>query len=823
MATRLPRLGGWASGLQQDVRAALWTLWRSPGYTAGAMLTLTLGIGTNAAMFSVVNALVFKPIGVHDPASLVAIVPVNSAGQERGIPVSAVAVLRDGPLAPLCGDFGSTGLPVIVDGAPSRVTATLVTGQCFAAFGVAPMMGRPILDADAPVHAPGSPVAVISHRLWAAQFGSDPRAIGRRFLVNGVEIELIGVMPPGFGGLSADVGVDLFTPFDSVIPAGPTRRQLAYYLVGRLKSGVSREQAVAELRARWPSVLDATLPAGVSASEREQLRDTMPELRSMTTGLSRYRTRYGRPLTLVLGLTVVLLVMGAVNLGGLVLARQRARSGELLVRLALGGTRGRLLQQLVSENLWLTLGGAVLAIPVVVAGPGWLATYIVPVGVPHAISFAPDHRVIGATAVAALIVALLMSAVPAWVTLRGGARLGLAWERTIAGGSTRWMTRLLVGQVALTMVLVTAALMMGRSLSRLLDGFGAVRTDDILVAMLEPRPESGFQPGRQSAYYPVLMDEVRGLPGVEAVAMAARFPRLVNSLRGAQTWIEGTDQRADAIPDFVSPGFFAMMRIPIREGRLFRDADRGDARAVAIVTESLARAVLPSGSVVGRTLVQRQMPANDEMTIVGVVADTTMGNPRDPRPFVIFRPMAQAPGVPFNPAVLVATGDPATTASGVRQLVSRHGVDEVHETLPMVDLLARAPVVERMGATVAGGVASFAIVLAFAGTYAAFALAVASRRREIGVRMALGATPGALAASVIGDGARVALIGTAVGVPLTAGAVRGLQGLLFGVSLAEPWLLAAVTGGVVTLAIAAASVPASRAARVEPASALRAE
>lgn len=272
----------------------------------------------------------------------------------------------------------------------------------------------------------------------------------------------------------------------------------------------------------------------------------------MATGLSRYRTRYARPVTLVLGLTAVLLVLGAVNLGGLVLARQGARMGELRVRLALGGTRRRLIQQLVSENLWLTLGGAVLAIPVGTAAAALLAAYIVPSGIPHAISFTPDHRVIAATAAATLVVAVLMTAVPAWVILRGGSRLGLAWERTIAGGSARWTTGLLVGQVALTVVLVASALMMGRSLARLQDGFGAIRTDGILVAMLEPRPESGFQPGRQAAYYPVLMEEIRAIPGVDAVSMALRFPRLVTSPRGAQTWIEGIDQRADAVPDYVS-------------------------------------------------------------------------------------------------------------------------------------------------------------------------------------------------------------------------------------------------------------------------------
>lgn len=819
--------GAWLDALAEDARFAFRHLKRSPGFSIAALLTLTLGIGVNTATFSLLNTLVLKPLNVHDPDTLFAIVPTNSRGQERGVPVTAVEALADGPLDPLCGDFGGTVLPVTANGMPWRAGATMVTGRCFEVLGVAPLLGRTITEADAPVSRPGERVVVIGHRLWATAFSSSPSALGQAILVNGVDMTVIGVMPPTFTGLNADTGIDVIVPFDTVISATPGRRLLAYYLLGRLRPGVTLDQARAELLARWPAVLDAAVLDSLPESQRNQLRDTRPVLRSMGTGESRYRTLYARPVALVLGLTTVLVALAAINLGGLLLARQQARAGELAVRLALGGTRWRIARQILSEGVVLSLAGAALAVPVAYAAARLLSGFIFNPYAPVVMSLAPDRRVLAATALVAVGVSLVMCVPPIWLALRRGAVPAHTWDRTTTRTSRRWVNGLLIGQVALSAVLLAEALTLTRSLYRLQHSFGAVRVDDVLVARMEPRADGSFERGRVEGEYQQLVDRVAALPAVRAVALTGAFPRIASSRPGTPARIDGVEASADVGVDFVSPGFFEMFRIPQAAGRDFTTGDRRETRPVAILSETLARTLLPGGDpradVVGRRLRVRSMPNDMELEIVGVVGDATQGNPRDPKALVVYLPVEQRPAGAFNPSLLIATGDPVTAASGVRTVVDAGGRDYVLDVVPMAELLARAPTAERLSATVAAGVAALGTALAFVGLYAAFAYAVVRRQREIGVRLALGATPARIARRLIGDGLIIAALGVALGWPLAVAAERALASLVFETSTADPLILALVAGSFVAIAIGAVLAPARRAARVDPATALRAE
>ncbi len=348
----------------QDLRYAWRHIQRSPGFALAAIVTLALGIGANTAMFSMLSALTMQRLAIEDPDGLIAIMPRTSRGLPRSTPVPAVDELsRQGPLQHVCGYLGGVVLPVLANGVPIQTVTTFVTGQCFNAFGVSPVLGRSISEADAPIYSPGAHVALISHRLWTGTFGGDPAVLGTSLQVNNVDVTIIGVLPRGFVGLEVDHGVDIFTTFDSVLPATATRRQLAGTILGRLRSGVTLEQAAAEVRTRWPALLDVAVPATLPPAERANLRDSIPYLERLGTGLSTNRARYVRPLTLILGLTSLLLVLACVSLGGLLLARLTARSGELAVRLALGGTRGRIAQQMLIESLVLSLSGAALAVP----------------------------------------------------------------------------------------------------------------------------------------------------------------------------------------------------------------------------------------------------------------------------------------------------------------------------------------------------------------------------------------------------------------------------------------------------------------------------
>ncbi len=819
------RAGTWIESAIQDVRYAWRHLAHSPGFSAAALLTLALGIGANTAMFSLLNALLVTPLQVEDPDSLLAIVPMNARGDDRSIPVSAVDVLRDGPLQPLCGYLGGVSLPLLANDTPAWSSVTFVTGRCFDVLGVTPLHGRAIGEADAPIYGTGARVAVISHRLWASHFAADPAAVGRTLLVNNVEVEIVGVAPPGFTGLEADGGIDVFTPFDAVIPAARDRRQLASYLLGRLAPGTTMAQAAAELDARWPDVLEAVIPAGLEATQRAQLLDSAPRLLKMGTGTSRNRARYAQPLALIFGLTSVLLVLACVNLGGLLLARLTARGSELSIRLALGGTRWRIAQQMLSESLLLSAAGAALAVPIAYAVSSSLAAFIVPPNVPWAMSFTPDRRVLAVTAAIALAVSALMSAVPIWAAVRRGSRQILTWDRTIVGATSQWVRVLLIAQVALSVVLLAGAVLLTRSLYLLQASHQNIRTSGVLVAVLQSRPNPAASDGGRAAYYPPLLDRIAAQPGVSAVAIAERFPLVTTTPRGMPVTVdEGEPSGVSASTDYVSPQFFSTMGIAVLAGTTFTWSDTVETRPVAVVSRSLAQALASEGTLVGHHLTLRTLPSDQRVDVIGVVDDATQGDPRQPRPYVVYRPLLQSANASaFNASLLISAADGAAAASGVRRAVDAFGRDYVFEVVPIATLLARGPSAERMSAMVASCVGLLGVVLAFIGVYGGFAYATARRHREIGLRMALGATPASVARGVLGDGLRLTLLGIALGVPLAGMAARLLSTLLFGVSPGDLVTYAAIGVFFVVLGGSAVLIPARRSARVDPAVVLRAD
>lgn len=776
-------------------------------------------------MFSLLNALTLTRLPIAAPDDLIAINPINSRGLPRSTPMSAVDVLRDGPLDPLCAYMGGIVLPILANGTPIETLTTFVTGQCFEALGVRPIVGRAITEADAPIYSPGARVAVISHRLWTRVFGSDQNVLGRTLQVNNVDVEIVGVLPQGFIGLEVDHGVDVFAPFDTILAAGPTRRQLASFLLGRLRPGTTLAQATAEIETRWPALLEAVVPADLAPSEFEQLRDSSPRLERMGTGTSRNRERYVRPLTLILGLTSVLLLLACVNLGGLLLARVTARSSELSVRLALGGTRRRIAQQMVIESLLLAIAGAALALPLAYAIAATLPTFLPPANVPYAMSFTPDARVLAVTAAIGLAVGVVMSAIPVWMAMRRSSHT-FTWDRTVVGSTSRWVRGLLVAQVALSVVLVLGSTMLVRSLYLLQTGDLGVRTRGIVNVKAGPMPNGSYNRGDRESYFPALLERVAALPGVQSASLARVFPRATatpgTGMPVAFVGDEPTGLMAQS--DYVSPEFFETMGMRLLAGTGLSWADTLETRPVAVISESLARALAPDGNVLERRIRLRTMPVDQEMVVIGVVSDATLGNPRDAHPHVAWRPALQMSAISaFSPSLLIATTDPATAASGVRQILGEFGRDYAQEILGLPDLLARAPVTERMSATVAGAVGGLAVVLALVGIHGAFAYAVSRRRREIGVRLAMGATPSIVARGVVRDALVLTLLGVAVGLPLAAGAARSLRSLLFGITEGDVATYGAVGVFFLVLGAAAVLLPARRAAGVDPATALRTE
>lgn len=554
--------------LAHDIRCAFRHVRRAPGFAAAAILTLAFGIGANTAMFSMLNALTWQRLAIANPDELIGIMARTSRGTPRSTSVAAVDELsRQAPLQQVCGYLGGVVLPVLANRVPVQTLTTFVTGQCFNAFGVAPIMGRAINDADAPIYSPGARVALISHRLWSGTFNADPSVLGKSLQVNNVDVTIIGVLPRGFVGLEVDYGVDIFTTFDSVLAATPARRQLASAILGRLRPGTTLDQAEAELRTSWPALLDVAVPATLPPTERANLRDSTPYLERVGTGWSANRQQYVRPLTLILGLTSLLLLLACINLGGLLLARLSARGAELAVRLALGGTGRRLVQQMLMESLILSLSGAALAIPLAYGIVSLLASFMPPTNVPYTMSFAPDGWVLAATSLIGLAVAVIMSALPIGIAIRRRVGAQFMWDRTIAGATGRWGRGLLIAQVALSVVMLVGATLLTRSLYLLQHTDLGVRTAGILDVKLFTLPNAPYNRGQRDVYYPSLLEKIGALPSVRAASLAEIFPR--GRSVGAMPIAVVGDEHAGITTstDRISPRFFEIMGVPLRAGR----------------------------------------------------------------------------------------------------------------------------------------------------------------------------------------------------------------------------------------------------------------
>ena len=809
----------------QDVRHGMRHLVRSPGFTVAALLTLALGIGANTAMFSLLNALLLRPLPIKDPYGLIAVSGRSPQQQMRPTPILAVDELSgdDSPLRDVCAYNGGEQLSIAANNAPARAVGAIVSGRCFDLLGVAPILGRTINVDDAPLYSRGNHVAVISHQLWQRAFGGDPSVIGKPVWVEGTELIVIGVMPKGFVGINVDFGIDLFAPYDTWSPARTDRRPNASYLLGRLKPDVSFEQASERLTARWPALLDRVVAAGIPAAERQSLLNARPQIERFATGLSFDRERYAQSLLLMSGLTVILLVLTCVNLGGLLLSRAIARGPEMSMRLALGGSRWRLARQILVENVMLSVAGAVLAVPAGMAIVAGLVSFLPPATIERSMSFTPDRFVLLVTAATAVTAGALMSLLPIAVAAPHTPSIASS-ARTVAGAG-RWARAMLAVQVALAIVLVAGAGLLGRSLYLLQDVDLGVRSEGVLMVSLHPA-QGGYRGMDNASYYPPLLDRISALPGVRSVSMGRIFPRLTGEFNGfeiAPLGEEAGDRRA--MWEVTSPDHFATIGIPLLGGRLTSWSDNQSTPHVAVVSKRLADLLAPGGHVIGRHVRFSTEPFNRDVEIVGVVGNATIGNPRQVDVPVFYRPALQVGTLANNASLFIRAdaGAHAALFASVPQLVAEGGREFVGRVDRLDDVLQRAPARERMSATLAVMLAGLAIVLAFVGVFALLAYSVSRRTREMGVRTAIGADPASVVWLVMRDGVVLTAIGVVAGLPAAYFGARLLSTLMFGVSPADPLTFGLVAVFFMVLSLAAGIVPARRAARVDPVIALRTE
>ncbi len=817
--------------LLQDLRFAARTLKKSPGFAALAILTLALGIGVNVAIFSAVDAVLFRPLAVRDPASLVRIWATDEKGQElynHSYPV--FTDYRDGAsaFAGMAAFDDSEAFHLSTGGKPERVTGALVSGSFFELLGARPERGRLLSASDDA--APGaSPVAVVSHRLWARRFGSDERIVGSTVHLNGHPYVVVGVARPEFTGVSLDSLPDVWVPIAMVERALPefaddkvlTGRNLSWLdVVARLKPGVSAATAQAEL-----DTIAKRRALGQAKDHQDPMAKVLPAGDFAVGPSSRDEAR--RLSWLLVGMAGLVLLIACADAAGLLLLRAERRRREIGVRVALGASRRQIARQLFVESLLLATLAAGTGLVFAIWGGDLLAALVppefaLPMGAATSVL---DLRALAFAAAAAFACAVLSGLVPA---LRGG-RIDVLTSIKGSGpqaGRPRFGLRdaLVVGQIALTAVLLVGAGLTAHTLAREAAVDPGFDPAGRLEASLD-LARQGYDRARGSALFAELLERVRAIPGVGSAALARTTP--VQSA-GMRTSIEsdGYTPAPDEIPqadlNIVTPGFFSALGARLVAGRDFDARDRADGPAVAIVSEAMARKFWPGVDPVGRRIMNLGPPGVGG-EVIGVVRDVRFRSLRRAPDPTVYVPLSQF-YMPRMTILLDAKTDAAALAGPLAQAVA--GLDSglpLFHVRTLEEKLGLALGQSRLIALLVGAFGLLALLLSATGLYGVVSYATQARTREFGIRMALGAQKAHVRGLVLRRGSRIAILGLAAGLAAAAAASRLAAQLLFGVSPLDPLSYAAAASILAAAVLAASAVPAERAARVEPMAALRSE
>jgi putative ABC transport system permease protein len=799
--------------LRQDLRYASRQLIRSPGFTAIAVLTLGLGIGANTAIFSVVNAVLLRPLPYPEPSRLVKVEERRPNGAPNTVSYPNFLDWRKEGALESMALFRPLSFNVGGADRPERVSGALVSADFFRVLSLTPAAGRNFLVGE---DAPGRDrVAVISHGLWQRRFGGDPSALGRILTVDGRALTVVGVAPPGF---RYPEDTELWTLVSQDDPALLEARGLhAYMVIGRLGAGRTLEHTSARLQA-----VAARLAAEYPASNRSWGLAVVPLHESLVHDL--------RPTLLVLmGAVGFVLLIASANVAGMMLARGAARRRELAIRAALGAGRWRLVRQLLTETAVLTALGGVLGVGLAAWGVDALLS-LAPEGLRPTDATVMDGTVLAFTFGLAALTSLVFGLLPAMQTARRGGGASLQESGRTTGGVDRQRTRrlLVAGEVALALLLLVGAGLMLQSFRRLLAVDPGFRTTNVVSARLS-LPRTGRDTAEVIGFYRDLVERARALPGVSAAAAVSYLPlsregaRYSFSVEGQQ--FPEPQQRPSSSFNVVTPGYFGTLDIPLLQGRDFTARDGWDAPTVVVVNQTLARRFWPGENPVGKRLTFDDEPdqPSDWLTVIGVVGDVRSQSLVDEIMPQIYAPEAQV-GLE-EMALLVRTPlDPASVAPAIGGLVASLDpevpVAEIHRFTQLRDASIST---DRFRALLLVAFGVLALGLAIIGVYGVISYGVVQRTREIGIRVALGARRAEILRLVVGEGMLTVAGGIAAG--LVAGAVlsRVLVTLLYQVKPWDPATFASIAVVIAGVALGACVLPARRALRVDAATTLRAE
>jgi putative ABC transport system permease protein len=805
-----------------DIGFALRQLWRRPGISAIAVLTLAIGIGASTAIFSFVNGVLLQPMPYPGAERIQRLFHVNDAGSRTALSDPDFADLRQRSRSfTQLAQFGAGRVSAAGGDEPTRTMRALVTGDFLDALGTPPVRGRTFDAAE--LGANGPPAVIISARYWHRHFADDPDITRRTLRIDEREHAIVGVMPAGF---NYPLDADLWSP---LVPSGTSRTAHNAHAIGRLADGVTPLQARAEL-----SAIAASLRAE-HGDDSTLARIDMVDLHEHTVGALRPM------LHVLLAAAVLLFLIAWANVANLLLARASVRRQELAVRTAVGAGRLRLARQFGVEAALLTGLGAVLGL-LLAAGCIELMLHLHPGSLPRQDGVRIDGAVLAFVFALSLLSIACLSLLVAWRSGRDGFS-AMANQRDAGGGLRTLAARsLVVGQVALALVLLVGAGLLARSFSTLLDVDPGFASASRLVMRLSlPETQGSDDAARHLRLHEALLADIRAMPGVERAGVVNLLPIADGRWNGSFIELARRDEVIDmeqfarvarltgrsGLADYriASDGYFETLGIPLVEGRLFDDGDHAGSPHVALVSQALARSRWPDASPLGKLIQFGNMDGILEpLVVVGVVGDVReSGLDSESSPTLYANARQRHTRLADLSYVIRTRGDPLALVPQLRQAVAAQAPDLPPAFTTLQEVIDASLAQRRLALVLVGGFGIAALLLALAGVYAAVAFSVSQRTREIGVRMAIGARGASVVGMVVGEGLRLAALGVAFGVIGAALLSRGATGLIHGIGSTDPVTFVLAPLLLLGAAAMAAWVPARRAAAVDPISALRSD
>jgi putative ABC transport system permease protein len=803
-----------------DLRFAFRQLIKSPGFSLLAVVALALGIGANTAMFSIINTLFLRPLPFPDPDRLVQLTSSLPERQLDNVPFSWPRFMAVRDRQQVFSDLAVgafSGFTLSGQGDPELVQGILASANFLSVLGVQPLYGRGFSAEED--RAGGADVVLISHNYWRKRYGGDRNALGRTLVLDGRPRTIIGVLPEAMSRFPFNQ-TDLWTPRPQevpfLVPAQVDNGAFTFQVFARLKPGVTLEQARENVK----------VIAGAYRAEHSRNVDA-PSQAVVTPLLESFVGGQRRTFLVLFGAVGCVLLIACANVANLLLARFTGRRKEIAVRFALGASRAGVIRPFLMESLLVAAAGAALGLLLA----HWGLAGFLQVGrdfIPRSFEIGIDPAVLAFTAGVALLTGLAMGFVPALQASRPDVNDAL---KTSSRGSTgdvaasRFRKGLLVGEIALSLVLLVSAGLLLASFARLQQVAPGFRSDGVFVGFLNVPPERYPTGPELAGFYRRVLDRMAALPGVKSAALDDAVP-LGGATPQAPVAVVGRElpplsEQPLAMRHLVSPGLFAALGIPLKAGRDFDDRDRPDTPHTVIINETMARQFFRGENPLGRRFVTGMGQLQSE--VVGVVADTHSADLTSPPVAEYFLPVLQRPEG-FTTLVLRVEGDPASVTGAVRGALR-----DVDRGLPLLNpqtmqaLIAQTGADRRLVMVLLAIFAGLAVVLAAIGLYGVMAYLVGQRTGEIGIRVALGAGPGEVQRMVVLEGLRLALAGILIGALAALGLTRLLQSFLFDVRPSDPGIYAGISALLCLVAFFACWFPARRAARIDPLVALRAE